>query len=56
MDKLGVEVEKTKEALDKEAGDKATCPKCGSALVKDTNVPQCPYCGSEPFEKKEDTP
>ncbi len=52
MDKLGVETEKTKKDLEKESGNTATCPSCGSKLSKDTNVPYCPKCGTKPFEKE----
>jgi ribosomal protein L37AE/L43A len=56
MDKLGVDVDEsqTKEA----SGEpKTTCPKCGAALVHRalTNVPQCPKCGTQPFEGPDGT-
>lgn len=49
MEKLGVQVDDSKT---KTASEKKTCPECGAELLKNTNVPQCPNCGTKPFEKK----
>lgn len=55
MEKLGVDVD---EELSKQASDdpKGVCPKCGSKLLpaEGVNVPKCPKCGTEPFEKTDD--
>jgi hypothetical protein len=47
MEKLGVKVDDRKS---KTASTTKNCPKCGSALRTGTNVPQCPHCGTKPFE------
>lgn len=47
MDKLGVQTDQDKT---KTASAQKTCPVCGSELVPDSNVPQCPNCGTKPFE------
>lgn len=50
MEKLGVKI-------DEKAAEVATktkmCPKCGQALVGES-PPQCPSCGTEPFESREE--
>lgn len=51
MDKLGVQTDKEKVKTASE-GTKS-CPRCGMTLIPNTNVPQCPQCGTEPFEKKD---
>jgi hypothetical protein len=51
MEKLGVQVDDNKT---KTASEKKTCPECGAELLKDSNVPQCPNCGTKPFEKKKE--
>ena len=54
MDKYAVEVDKT---TTKTAGTSRTCPGCGGPLKTDNaNVPHCPRCGTQPFEKKRETP
>lgn len=38
----------------KTAAHASTCSKCGAVIPRNTNinVPWCPTCGTEPFEKK----
>ena len=51
MEKYGVETETDKKD-GKVATDEKRCPTCGSLLVTTANVPQCPNCGTRPFEKR----
>jgi predicted RNA-binding Zn-ribbon protein involved in translation (DUF1610 family) len=53
VDKFAVETDE--EETPKTAEEKATCPRCGSALRprEATGVPLCPNCGSQPFERKD---
>jgi hypothetical protein len=46
MEKFGVQF--NEEAV-KKAVETGACPKCGSHLLE-SYPPQCPNCGSEPFE------
>jgi len=54
MKKFGVSEDKDlkKTAEDPNSGK---CPACGGRLVQHGNVILCENCGSEPFEKDEDT-
>jgi len=49
MEKLGVQTDKEK--VKTAEGGAKSCPRCGLTLIPNTNVPQCPQCGTEPFEK-----
>jgi len=49
LEKLGVQVDDSKT---KTASEKKTCPECGAELLKDSNVPQCPNCGTRPWESE----
>ena len=51
VDKYAVVTEKQGE--EKTAGDKATCPNCGTELP-DSTLQHCPKCGSKPWEKKQE--
>ena len=52
MEKFGVQVDEHTQGDEKRAGKGPSCPRCGERLRQDTNVPTCPTCGTEPFEKK----
>lgn len=55
MDKYSVVTDEELEKTSGPGGGKlATCPKCGRALDPNANVPHCPGCGTEPFEKRPD--
>lgn len=51
MEKLGVVIDEEKT---KTASKDERCPKCGSLLYprKTGDIPQCPNCGTEPFERR----
>ena len=51
MEKYAVEVDKeqTKTAT---KGGIWYCTSCGTRVDPNSNVPKCPSCGTEPFEKK----
>lgn len=51
MEKYGVGIEEQDDG--KVAATHDRCPRCGSNLDKDSAVPKCPKCGTEPFEKDE---
>lgn len=51
MDKLGVQVD---ESLTKTASTGKKCPRCGAEVSLHGTVPQCPKCGTAPFEKTKD--
>lgn len=51
MDKYGVELDNEAVLMAKVTGQ---CPTCQSALVS-KDPPNCPRCGSQPFEKKKES-
>ena len=51
MDKYAVEIDPA--AVKTASLDKnPSCPSCGGPLAPRANVPQCPRCGTKPFEAK----
>lgn len=53
MDKYAVQTDQDKIKMATAGADQDLCPKCERALDTTSNVPRCPNCGTEPFEKKD---
>lgn len=55
MEKYGVDVDAEIPATEKRAepAPRVACPKCTAPLEarEGVNVPKCPKCGTEPFER-----
>lgn len=52
MEKLGVAVEPEANEKRANSGGLYICPNCGRRVDPNTNVPKCPFCGTEPFEPR----
>lgn len=50
MEKYAVEIDKSENT--KTASGVWYCRNCGRRVDPEANVPKCPFCGTEPFEKR----